>query len=279
MTSKVAAINGYVSTTVSGDDSVFLLDKSETLAVTIDLASETKLARAWCRVAAWTVSNKVPNIFSITGYNNRIIKVRLGAGAWQTVDLNPGIYSPESIGEAVNDAIHQLGWWVDPTDPGFIFSGNDALSKVDIVIDSTKTVGGAQLSLDLSASEIGNVLGYSPVYQIMTTDGTFESDITPILDTQGSKICLNVDEGPSRNVNGASTKIIAIVSLVGSQSAGLPPPNEVIFPNSGEISPRLDFPNRRVSTLTVRFTREDGSTPIYFLGGSGFSLVMEFGNL
>src|SRR5512140_433091 len=91
-------------------DSVHPLEGSFTLSQGVVLPASAK-SDAWLRLNSAMISNTCPNVYSYATFNNRLVRVRNGAGPWTQIMLPTGRYEPEDVGAAISDDVgSQLGW-------------------------------------------------------------------------------------------------------------------------------------------------------------------------
>lgn len=231
------------------------------------------------------ISNSAPNLFTYREFTNTTVRIRLGADPWVTVLLDTGRYEAEDVGAAINDAIGltpypygapgELGWWADPLDPGLLIMENRALGKRQITIDSSKTKNLAQFSLDLTASQIGNTLGYAPAVQLITADGVYITRIGNSMYTQGTGVMLKCPQAPIRPSSGLNNSpTLGFVPFYRTERV-----NKFLFyPHDGETNPKNSYDvGRQLTRMDVELVRDDGSTPMLFAPDSSAIALVEVG--
>lgn len=229
------------------------------------------------RLIRASISSSLPNIYS--AYGNNTCKVSRDGGAnWSTIVLPTGIYTVNSIQQAINDAVS--AWYTAPGDPALLIAYNAVTELVYITIDSTKLVApGTQMCIDLSPSLIYMVLGYNiPANQVIIIDGTFGADSAAQIDWFGNNISVQITGlGSLSYRQGVPSGEICQIPLSTTTVT-----NEYIYPLGGIPSPFLSTTcGNRLESLSFVFTGSrfdlSGSTkqyrPVFVMDGEASVII------
>jgi hypothetical protein len=207
------------------------------------------------------IPTNIPNIYSYGDINTTIVKTSKDNGAnWDTITLPTGIYTVSLINYAINNAI--MSYWTDSTDSGFILRYNTATMICYVDIDSTKLTVASQFQIDFSASDIGELLGFTTTTTI-DSDGITSADTYAKVNWFGDNISVELDVGAMLScVNGVNTKEIASIPL-STSTVG----NSYIYPPNGIEMPWINIGNiNRFNEYTIKFKSIDGKDVLAFDG-------------
>lgn len=183
------------------------------------------------KVVRASITSNLPNVYNYGSVNNGLIRVSNDGGStWTTIQLTDGVYSVNSLNNAINDVISV--WMTSSSDSAFILRANTVINKCYIIIDSTKLSVGIQFAIDFgdTISLAYDLLGFVAT-QNFNTDGTHTGDAFPKLDYQGNNVKIFVNGfGPLAIEEGESTKLACTIPL--STSSVL---NEYVYGQNGEV--------------------------------------------
>lgn len=225
------------------------------------------------RLIRASITSSIPNIYHTAGFNNGLVKCsRDGGLTWVDVQCPDGIYTMHHIQKAINETLEDLGWWIDPADPGILLEFNLATLLTYVQLTSSKLApGGVQLAIDFSFSDINKLLGFQTT-QMFDVDGLHGASHQAQLNWVGDNVSVQIGGiGGLSYRNSSSSTEICQIPLSTAQVL-----NEYVYPSAGIISPLLNAAiPQKLDTLTFTFTgsRSDvvgGATvyrPIYVLDG------------
>jgi hypothetical protein len=223
------------------------------------------------RLIKVSFSSQIPNVYSLGSFNNGLLRVSKDAGVnWTAIQLPNGVYTAGYIEGAINTTI--AAWWTNSADPGFAVRFNLATQIFYIELDSTKLAAPGQLGIDLSFSDIGELMGYNdPLNKIFVVDGLHTADSYAKMDWAGNNVSVLLDGfGPISIRNGALSNELCSVPLSSAKEA-----NEYLYPLSGISTPFMPL-NRTLGSLSYFAVSFKGSRvdstgqqmPIYITEGN-----------
>lgn len=261
-------MSSTILTYSSSFNSLSKLDGEVTLQTPIRFNNRQKQA---IRLIKVTFSSLIPNIYQIPGsFNNGLIRVSKDGGVnWTNIQLPNGVYEVAHIQGAIIQAIST--WWIDASDPGILLRYNLATQIMYFEMDSTKLAVPGQLGIDMSVSQIAELLGYTGANRTCVIDGLFSADSYAKVDWAGNTVSVILEGfGPISIRNGAQSNELCTVPLSSSKNV-----NEYLYPVSGIVTPLVPLSRfiEEVRTYYVKFhgSRVDSNGvqyPIYVLEGS-----------
>lgn len=247
----------------------------------IILPTKSLRKELYIRATQIEISDRIPNVFNGNAYgvsfDNTKLRVGTNTEAYVTVELPMGLYLEASmLNAAINSAINNLGWWTNPADPGFTIVGNSVTNKFIITIDSSKLnpLFGAQFKIDFqytsTLSSFYQLIGFNSTSELIA-DGTYESPVTPIMETQGTACIVELDLVQSRKFGLAERRVLAQVSFAGKEST-----SNSIWPQGGQLSPSLIYTGpRQITQYTIQVRTRAGALMVFMEGILSADIVFE----
>lgn len=221
----------------------------------------------YIRANSAELSTRIPNVFLRTDpyFNNTVVRAKRNVSdAWTTINLLPGNYTAQQIGQAIVSATS--GWFINQSDPSLVISTNAVTDKVTITIVAGKLgAGGTQFCLDIQTGTSMNLtLGFMTGTGIFITNGNYASNLTPQLDTQTTTCDIICDLSNIRSLNGKVSKILFSIPLVLAGSSL----TTFLYPPAGSSDiPLIPYSGPRIiSNFTLLFRTGDDK-PFYWLNG------------
>jgi len=218
------------------------------------------------------MSTRIPNIYSYGTFNNRVLRVKRNIiDAWHTITLDPGVYlTVDQIEAAITSVLAHMGWLFVPTQSAIQIQANTVTDQVYIDLDSTKlSLGGTQICLDLSQSDIATTLGF-PVATTLIADGRYSSSKTVKMDSQGTFCDVVCSLSNARVINGQTKKILFSVPL--TTMTGL---TEYIYPTLGSPTPNIQYTGSHyIGNFAIEFKTYE-NIPMVWLPGSRVQVIFE----
>lgn len=260
-------------------ESFGVLDFTTKFASPLVLPGNNSSQNLYLQVNSITISDRIPNIFDARPYydfNNTLLRIGTDTVPYQTVQLNAGLYyTADLIGDAINAAINTLGWWINPSDPGFVVGSNSIIDKVYILFKTGKLnpAFGTRLKVDLrkstSDTDLATTLGFSQgVAELQgnpLTNVSYTSDIVVKIDTQGSSCDIHSSLTADTRRNNTFSQSLAVVPFAGKTTL-----SDNVWPSGGQISPSIVYSSDRVlKDITIKVKTMDG-LPMLFMNGRIF---------
>ena len=257
--------NNYTS--LSRMDGTVVLDQPINF---IDYRHTEKPRRMQVRLTQVAFTSRIPNVYSLPdgSFNNGKLRVSNNGGStWTTIQLTNGVYTIPYIQAAINSVINN--WWTDINDPGLTVKYNLATELVYITLDSTKLASPGQVAIDLSQSQISDLLGYSTT-KTFTTDGVKVADKPAMLNWCGDSISVLLHGfGTLSILNGKLSEEFCSVPLTVSQVGNeYVYPSASISPDSIDVDPMATLTQFSVEFVGSRLDPTGRPYPVYVTDGS-----------